>query len=150
MNSSGTFWTIRWVLRMRTANKKCIRLTLSQPKFKGFFFFSKTKSDFLRQYDNCWNTDSPLDNKIETTAHAIDRSLEGCVIDVCFFLCERNSVDYLVKGKSIIGKYRSILLTKQNAKIRKNIPGLQSKIIFHQNSTNHLTMRRLRDFHYEV
>lgn len=64
-------------------------------------------------------------------------------------------IDYLEKGKTITGEYYSNLVTKLDAKICENRPGLQKKkIIFHQdNASVHksvLAMGNLRDLHYEV
>jgi len=64
-------------------------------------------------------------------------------------------INYLEKGKTIIGEYYSNLLTRLDEKIREKRPGLQKKkIIFHQdNAPTHrriLAMGKLRDLHYEL
>ena len=64
-------------------------------------------------------------------------------------------IDYLEKGKTIIGKYYSNLLTRLDEKIHEKRPSLQKKkIVFHQdNAPAHksvLAMGKLRDLHYEL
>jgi histone-lysine N-methyltransferase SETMAR len=53
-----------------------------------------------------------------------------------------------------MGKYYSNLLTRLDEKIHDKTPGLQKKIIFHQDSApahkSVFAMGKLRDLHYEL
>jgi len=63
-------------------------------------------------------------------------------------------IDYLEKGKTITREFYSNLLTGLDEKIREKRPGLQKKIIFHQDNApaqkSNLAMGKLRDLHYEL
>jgi hypothetical protein len=67
------------------------------------------------------------------------------------FLC----IDYLEKNKKITVEYYSNLLTRLDAKIRENRPGLQKKevVCHHNNAPAHksvLAVEKLRDLHNEL
>jgi histone-lysine N-methyltransferase SETMAR len=64
-------------------------------------------------------------------------------------------IDYLEKGKTVIGEYYFNLLTRLDEKICEKRPGLEEKkIIFHQDiapaNKSVLAMGKLRDLHYEL
>jgi histone-lysine N-methyltransferase SETMAR len=129
--------------------------------------FSKSKTDFVHQFvtmDETWIHHYTPESKHQSkqwteagcSAPKKTRLIPsaGKVMALVFWDAEGILfTDCFEKGKTITGKYYSNLLTRLGKKNHEKRPGLQKKIIFHQdNAPAHksvLAMGKLWDLHYE-
>jgi histone-lysine N-methyltransferase SETMAR len=157
----------RWMPRLLTADQKRTCMKISEQCLERF---NKHKTDFVRQFitmNKTWihhyTPESKQQSKQWTEAGCLapkkTRSVPsaGKVMASVFWNVEGILfIDYLEKGKTIIGEYYSYLLTRLDEKIRDKRPGLKKKkkIIFHQdNASAHksvLAMEKLGDLHYKL
>ena len=124
--------------RLLTADQKRTRMKISEQCLERF---NKNKTDFVRRFitvDETWIhryiPESKQQSKQWTEAGCSapkkTRSVPsaGEVMASVFWDAEGILfVDYLEKGKTITGKYYSVVFTRLDEKIREKRPGLQKK-----------------------
>jgi histone-lysine N-methyltransferase SETMAR len=127
----------RWVPRLLTADQKRTRMNISEQCLERF---NKNKIDFGRRFitmDETWiyhyTPESKQQSKQWTEAGCSAPKKTklvpsaGKFMASVFWDAEGNFIGYFEKGKTITGKYYSILLTRLDEKIREKSPGLQNK-----------------------
>ena len=148
-----------------TIQQKLNRKQISQRNLKRF---KQNQTDFVRRFitmDETWiyHHDPKLKQErlqwIEAGSSApkqvkSERSAKKIMASIFWDAKGVLLIDYLEKGKTINSEYYCNLLDQLDKNIREKRPGLQKKIIFHQDNarvhTSFLTMVKLNELKYEL
>jgi len=128
----------RWVPPLLTADQKRTRIKISEQCLERF---SKNKTNFVHRFitmDETWIHHYTPESKqqpkqwTETSCSAPKKtwwvpSARKVMASVFWDAEGILFVDYLEKGKTITGKYYSVVFTRLDEKIREKRPGLQKK-----------------------